>query len=112
MIHADLGCANILNAVHGQANSDDRPADIASIASVLSSGGESSTAKPADGSGFIASRVGPSGSSPSPGYVVDTASMSTPGTNSSGEPPYKPHGGYGEEDQHCENADNQDDEDI
>lgn len=56
MISAGVGSANILNTGYDEANDDGKPAGIGFVASVLSSSGGRSTAKPVNGTGFATSR--------------------------------------------------------
>lgn len=56
MISAGVGSASILNTGYDEANDDGKPAGIGFVASVLSSSGGRSTAKPGNGAGFATSR--------------------------------------------------------
>jgi hypothetical protein len=97
MLSAGVGSANILNAGYNEASSNDKPAGIADIASILSSGEGQS------GSGGNSSKS-----------VGNVAAMPTPETSSSNssEPSYNPHDGDRDDDEDYEQEENGKDQDI
>lgn len=78
MSSAGVASANILNTVYSEANSDDEPAGIGSVASILSACGVQSAAKPANGTGSNASKLALSGTPSAPGTSSISESLYNP----------------------------------
>lgn len=97
MISAGVGSANILNNGYSEANSDNDLAGISSVASMLASSGDQSTAKSGNGTGLTISRVASGGDGSTSKSVGDAASISAPETSSS-KSSYIFHDRAGEED--------------
>lgn len=107
MISAGVGSSNILNTGYSEANSDDKPAGLGSVAAILASSAGQSTAKPINGSGSTTSKLAPEGSLSAHESMDDTASMPAPETGTGNEPVYNPHSKHsdGDEDEHHQEDD-------
>lgn len=112
MISAGVGSVDILNTGYSEANDDSGPADIGSVASILSSSGGQSPGKRANGIGLATSRVASGGDTSPSKSVGGTDSMSAPDAISSGETSYIPHDSGAEENGDHDDDENQEDRDT
>lgn len=102
MISAGVGSGTILNTGYSEAHSDNKPAGIGSVASILASSAGQSTVKPINGTRSSASKLAPGGNLSAHESLDDIASMPAPETVISNEPTYNPHSEHsdGDEDDH------------